>query len=269
VRRSGSGIVGAAWRVLVAVAMPALDRLRDELRAVGSRWSATSYANTDLDRRRRLGYLLDPEEPSLKRREAAARMMRANSEARPGDQLGVCDLRSLRGKNYVPPVRDGSCAIAPRVIIEVTSRIAHHNMQLEIAALDLEEMPMRGRSWLRAPLAYEMRDASGPGAATPGRVRSWRELHRIAAMKAWIATYGPLLTILAVREDLYAYASGVYHHVAGEIEQGQCVVVIGFDDSAGYWIVQNTWGTAWGEHGYVRIAFGECGVDASMWGVEL
>ncbi len=88
-------------------------------------------------------------------------------------------------------------------------------------------------------------------------------------MKQWLATQGPLLAVLAVHEDLFAYASGVYHHISGALDGGHCVAVIGYDDSGEYWIAQNTWGSAWGERGWFRIAFGERGIDASMWGVEL
>ena len=28
-----------------------------------------------------------------------------------------------------------------------------------------------------------------------------------------------------------------------------------------YWIAQNPWGKEWGEDGYFRIAFGECGIQ--------
>jgi len=41
------------------------------------------------------------------------------------------------------------------------------------------------------------------------------------------------------------------------------VVVVGYGD--GFWIVKNSWGAAWGEKGYVRIADvagpGICGIN--------
>ena len=45
-----------------------------------------------------------------------------------------------------------------------------------------------------------------------------------------------------------------------------CVQLVGYDKSAAepYWKVRNSWGTDWGENGFIRLPFGEgnacCGV---------
>jgi C1A family cysteine protease len=31
---------------------------------------------------------------------------------------------------------------------------------------------------------------------------------------------------------------------------------------AGCWIARNSWGTGWGDSGYFRIAYGECGIES-------
>jgi len=39
------------------------------------------------------------------------------------------------------------------------------------------------------------------------------------------------------------------------------VLAVGF--TSDYWIVKNSWGPNWGEHGYIRLAMGNtCGIAA-------
>jgi hypothetical protein len=44
--------------------------------------------------------------------------------------------------------------------------------------------------------------------------------------------------------------------------------VVGYDDDHGCWICKNSWGTGWGEGGFFRIAYGQCGIDAQMWAIN-
>ena len=44
---------------------------------------------------------------------------------------------------------------------------------------------------------------------------------------------------------------------------GHAVKIVGWGQEEGteFWIVQNSWSENWGEKGFFRIAFGECGID--------
>jgi uncharacterized protein YdeI (BOF family) len=49
---------------------------------------------------------------------------------------------------------------------------------------------------------------------------------------------------------------------------GHALCVIGYDDTQQAWLCKNSWGTGWGMGGYCYIAYGQCGIDAQMWGIN-
>lgn len=72
-----------------------------------------------------------------------------------------------------------------------------------------------------------------------------------------------------VSSNLLADGDGFRHYAGGIYDATDCasngtsvnhaVVVVGFGETADgkkYWLARNTWGTMWGENGYIRIARG-------------
>jgi len=100
------------------------------------------------------------------------------------------------------------------------------------------------------------------------RVGTWNMLSGITSMKQWLNDNGPLIACFSVYADFYSYTGGVYAHASGQLEGGHCVCCVGFDDTKSAWLCKNSWGVGWGEGGYFWIKYGECGIDASMWGVD-
>lgn len=87
--------------------------------------------------------------------------------------------------------------------------------------------------------------------------------HNIQQMKDFLVERGPLMSYFTVYEDFMNYKGGIYEHVSGEEQGGRYVSIIGFGNEGlvHFWICQNSWGPEWGESGYFRIKFGECGID--------
>lgn len=84
---------------------------------------------------------------------------------------------------------------------------------------------------------------------------------------------GPVLTAMVVYEDfLYYYNNGIYSYSSGQKAGGHAVLFVGWDDTANppCWIVKNSWSSNWGENGYFRIKYGECGIETrSVYSIEM
>ena len=92
------------------------------------------------------------------------------------------------------------------------------------------------------------------------------------ALKLAVAANGPVsVAIDASHESFQFYSTGVYRE--GEcspenLDHGVLAVGYGVDSDSGeaYWLIKNSWGTSWGDEGYVKMARNEdnmCGVASA------
>lgn len=87
-------------------------------------------------------------------------------------------------------------------------------------------------------------------------------------MKTCLATNNETALLMAVANqpvsvaidaggsDFQFYSSGVFTGACGtNLEHGVAAVGYGIDinDGTKYWLVKNSWGTGWGEEGYIRM----------------
>jgi cathepsin L len=88
-----------------------------------------------------------------------------------------------------------------------------------------------------------------------GYVDSSNAVPSVEALKKALCQYGPLAVAVAVTPAFQAYKSGVFNESSSaNINHG--VVLVGWDDSKKAWRMKNSWGTGWGESGYMWIAYG-------------
>jgi C1A family cysteine protease len=72
-----------------------------------------------------------------------------------------------------------------------------------------------------------------------------------------LENYGPMVVVLNVPDDMFYYTSGIYEPIDGwGAEPNHAVVLVGYNDTGGYWIIKNSWGEGWGEDGYGKVKYG-------------
>jgi C1A family cysteine protease len=203
------------------------------------------------------------------------------------------DARNVNGSSYVTPVRNqGSCGscVAFGTLAALETSAAFQRGQPSMK-LDLSEQqlffvhgPASGAScsngWWPELAFTACRDigvtfedympyqAGGGGTLNPdwpnrmAHLTGFRDLTgNVAAIKEQIQTHGAASACFIVFQDFFSYGGGVYTHLSGAQAGGHCVCLVGFDDAQGCWIAKNSWGTGWGEQGFFRIGYGQCGIE--------
>lgn len=92
----------------------------------------------------------------------------------------------------------------------------------------------------------------------------------VQAVKNALKAYGPLAVAVAADQAFMDYSGGVFLG-SGSTDIDHAIKLVAWKDDAsipsgGYWVVQNNWGTSWGESGYMRMAYGANMIGyAAMW----
>ncbi len=121
---------------------------------------------------------------------------------------------------------------------------------------------------------------SCPSAATNAPKTKFASWNRVAcnstdAIKTAIMTYGVVDAAVYVSTDFQNYTGGVFSDASTSCTASPCyntttnhaisLVGWGYDATKGdYWILRNSWGSSWGESGYMRIAVTSARVGCSV-----
>ena len=105
------------------------------------------------------------------------------------------------------------------------------------------------------------------------KVPAYTTLSRVDDMKNWIWKVGPTVaSSITIYDDFYGYSdiTTVYTAAPNQRSNGTHVVdVVGYDDGKKAWLIRNSWGDSWGDHGYGWIGYGQIGIDTNeMYGLR-
>lgn len=80
----------------------------------------------------------------------------------------------------------------------------------------------------------------------------------VADIKEAMCKYGPIAASVQVQGDFQNYTNGVYFGFASNYSSpssNHAVLLVGWDDDKGAWLMKNSWDTDWGEDGYMWIKY--------------
>jgi len=77
-------------------------------------------------------------------------------------------------------------------------------------------------------------------------------------IKNQISTGGPVAALVQVTREFLIYKGGVYDESMSDykLDGLQAVKIVGWDEDVNgqeYWVIENSWGSDWGENGYAKI----------------
>jgi parallel beta-helix repeat protein len=80
-------------------------------------------------------------------------------------------------------------------------------------------------------------------------------------IKEYIIGKGPLSVVMGIGSDYGGYWDGDIYRCTNDSGTNHALVVVGYNDAGGYWIIKNSWGTDWGDNGYFKVGYHECNIE--------
>lgn len=76
------------------------------------------------------------------------------------------------------------------------------------------------------------------------------------AMKELLGQYGPVSVVITINDEFKNYKEGVMNTPCSGNNFDHSVLAVGYGNENGedYWIVKNSWGTRWGDGGFIKMA---------------
>ena len=80
-------------------------------------------------------------------------------------------------------------------------------------------------------------------------------------IKQSVVDNGPLTVAMGYGSGYGGYWDGDIYRCTNDSGINHGVIIAGYNDTDGYWIVKNSWGSGWNGNGYFKVGYGECAVE--------
>jgi subtilisin-like proprotein convertase family protein len=83
-------------------------------------------------------------------------------------------------------------------------------------------------------------------------------------IKQSVVDRGPLSVAMGIGSSYGGYFDGDIYRCTNPNGPGinHGVIIVGYSDAGGYWIVKNSWGSGWNGDGYLKVGYGECSIES-------
>jgi len=213
-----------------------------------------------------------------------------NEHVAPENQV-LADSLDWRTKGAVTPIKDqaqcGSCwAFSTTGSVEGANQIKSGQLQsfAEQQLVDcagsagnqgcngglmddaFEYIIKNGGIGSEASYPYTAKDGKCTKVASVGTVSKYTDVKKNDETGLMSAVNIEPVSVAVDAQSWSSYRKGVMTGACGKsLDHGVLAVGYGTDGSDNYWIVKNSWGTSWGEAGYIRLIRdkNECGIAAA------
>jgi hypothetical protein len=113
------------------------------------------------------------------------------------------------------------------------------------------------------------RNPSYTPVANWGYVAGAYSIPSVAAIKSAIYTHGGVSACVYADDYFAAYTGGVFTDSISYSNINHAILLVGWDDAKGAWLLKNSWGPGWGVDGFMWIKYGTCNVGlGACWVTE-